>query len=127
MKEWLHIVTSAWEKDHFSFKGNYYQVTDNVLQPKPAVKPAIYAGGESEAGKNLIAQVCSGYVMHGDSPEVIGARISDMKERREKLGLPPMTYGVAAYAIVRNTEAEVKKELERITNVQASSAGYNKD
>src|SRR5215203_4880791 len=125
MSEWLHVVTSMWKEDHFSFEGRYYKVQDTILQPKPAVKPLIYAGGESDAGKNLIAQVCDGYVMHGDSPEVIAARISDVKARREKLGLPPMTYGVAAYSIVRNSEAEVKKELERITNVSPSSPGYN--
>lgn len=125
MQEWLHIVTSAWEKDHFSFEGKYYSVTDTVLQPKPLVKPAIYAGGESEAGKNLIAAMCDGYVMHGDSPEVIARRISDVKERREKLGLPPMNYGVAAYSIIRNKESEVKKELDRITNVRPGSPGYN--
>jgi dimethylsulfone monooxygenase len=125
MSEWLHVVTSMWEKDHFSFEGKYYKVQDTILQPKPAVKPLIYAGGESDAGKNLIAQVCDGYVMHGDSPEVIAARISDVKARREKLGLPPMTYGVAAYSIVRNSEQEVKKELERITNISPSSPGYN--
>jgi dimethylsulfone monooxygenase len=125
MREWVKIVTSMWDEDGFSFEGNYYSVNDTILQPKPLVKPPIYAGGESEAGKNLIAQVCDGYVMHGDSPTVIGARIADVKARREKLGLPPMTYGVAAYSVVRNTEAEVKKEIERITNVQASAAGYN--
>lgn len=125
MKEWIDIVTAMWERDNFSYEGKYYSVKDTILQPKPAVKPLIYAGGESEAGKNLIATVCDGYVMHGDSPEVIAGRIADVKQRREKLGLPPMTYGVAAYAIVRNTEAEVKKEIERITNVKASAAGYN--
>lgn len=125
MQEWLHIVTSAWEKDHFSFEGKYYSVTDTVLQPKPLVKPAIYAGGESEAGKKLIASMCDGYVMHGDSPEVIARRINDVKERREKLGLPPMNYGVAAYSIIRNNESEVKKELDRITNVRPGSPGYN--
>lgn len=125
MQEWLHIVTSAWEKDHFSFEGKYYTVTDTVLQPKPLVKPAIYAGGESEAGKNLIASMCDGYVMHGDAPDVIARRINDVRERRERLGLPAMKYGVAAYSIIRNTEAEVKKELERITNVRPGSPGYN--
>jgi len=125
MREWLHVITTAWEKDHFTFEGKYYKVQDNVLRPKPAVKPAIYAGGESEAGKNLIAELCDGYVMHGDSPEAIATRIADVKQRREKLGLPPMRYGVAAYSIVRPTEAEVKKELARITDVQSSSAGYN--
>jgi FMNH2-dependent dimethyl sulfone monooxygenase len=124
MQEWLHVVSSVWEKDHFSFEGKYYGVKDNVLQPKPEVIPPIYAGGESEAGKDLIARACNGYVMHGDTPEVIGNRIQDMKTRREKLGLPEMTYGVAAYSIVRNTEAEVKKELERITSVKEGSAGY---
>lgn len=125
MQEWLHVLTSLWEKDNFTFKGRYYNVADNILQPKPATKPLLYAGGESEAGKNLIAQNCDGYVMHGDSPEVIGRRIADVKDRREKLGLLPMTFGVAAYTIVRHNEADVKKELERITNVSASAKGYN--
>jgi FMNH2-dependent dimethyl sulfone monooxygenase len=35
-----------------------------------------------------------------------------------------MQYGVAAYAIVRDTEAEAQAELARITNVQAGSPGY---
>ena len=124
MKEWLEVVSGLWEKDHLDYNGKYYQVQDSIMQPKPLIKPDLYAGGESEAGKNLIAQLCSGYVMHGDAPDVIAKRINDVKERREKLDLPPMKYGVAAYSIIRNNEAEVKKEIERITNVQASSAGY---
>ena len=35
-----------------------------------------------------------------------------------------MTYGVAAYSIIRSTDEEVRNELERITNVQEGSAGY---
>ena len=35
-----------------------------------------------------------------------------------------MIYGVAGYAIVRDSDAEVKKELERITDVKQSAAGY---
>ena len=36
-----------------------------------------------------------------------------------------MIYGVAGYSIVRNTEAEAKAELARITDVKQSAAGYN--
>jgi FMNH2-dependent dimethyl sulfone monooxygenase len=32
---------------------------------------------------------------------------------------------VAAYSIIRNDEGAVKRELERITNVQPGSAGYH--
>ena len=125
--EWLEVLDNVWKKDHYSFQGKYYTVNDNVLQPKPVQQPRpfIYAGGESEAAKDLITTTCDGYVMHGDTPETIGRRIADIKERREKKGLPPMKYGVAAYSIVRNTEEEVKQEISRITNVQEGSAGYN--
>ena len=36
-----------------------------------------------------------------------------------------MTFGVAAYSIVRDTEKEVQAELARITDVKQSSAGYD--
>ena len=124
-REWLDVVKNVWQQDHFSYDGKYYQVADNVLQPKPAKAPFLYAGGESEAAKDLISTQCDGYVMHGDSPEQIGVRIADMRRRREQKGLPPMKFGVAGYTIVRETEQDVKKELDRITNVKASAAGYD--
>jgi FMNH2-dependent dimethyl sulfone monooxygenase len=62
--------------------------------------------------------------MHGDPPERVAPKVADMSGRREKLGLGPMQYGVAAYAVVRDTEEEAKRELERITNVQPGSPGY---
>jgi len=125
-EEWLSVVNGVWQKDHFNFSGKYYNVKDNVLQPKPISnpRPFIYAGGESEKAKDLISSTCDGYVMHGDDPEVIARRIQDLSERRDKKGLPPMKFGVAAYSIIRSTELEVKKELERITNIKIGSAGY---
>ena len=124
--EWLHVVDNLWKQDHFTFQGKYYQVTDSMLQPKPLSRPRpfIYAGGESEVAKNLIAAQCDGYVMHGDEPAAIGRRIQDLQQRRNKLGLPPMKFGVAAYSIVRDTEQQVQQEIARITNVQNSAAGY---
>lgn len=124
--EWLDVVDRAWKADHFSFTGKYYQVNDLVLQPKPLSRPrpVIYAGGESEAAKNLISQKCDAYVMHGDPPEKISAKIEDMAARRRKWGLPKMQYGVAAYAIVRETEREAQDELRRITDVKQNAAGY---
>lgn len=125
--EWLDVLDNVWKKDHYSFNGKYYKVNDNILQPKPVAnrpRPAVYAGGESEAAKEMISSTCDGYVMHGDSPELIGRRIADMSERRDKKGLPPLKFGIAAYSIIRSTDAEVKNELDRITNVREGSSGY---
>jgi dimethylsulfone monooxygenase len=125
--EWLDVVDHLWKQDGYNIQGKYYKVSDSILQPKPLSqpRPVIYAGGESEAAKNLIAQKCDAYVMHGDPPERIAARINDMRARREKFGLPPMQYGVAAYSIVRSTDAEAQAELARITDVNQSAAGYH--
>jgi len=125
--EWLTVLDTLWKQDGFTFEGKFYKLRDSVLQPKPLSRPrpTIYAGGESEAAKNLIAQRCDAYVMHGDPPARIRDKISDMAARREKFGLSPMTYGVAAYSIVRNTEAEADEELARITDVKQSKAGYS--
>ncbi len=124
--EWLDVLCNLWERDHWSFQGKYYRVENTVLQPKPISRPRplLYAGGESETAKNLIAAKCDAYVMHGDPPEKIGERIADMCQRREKLGLPRMTFGVAAYSLIRDSDGEAKKELDRITDVKASAAGY---
>jgi FMNH2-dependent dimethyl sulfone monooxygenase len=124
--EWLDIVDALWKRDHVSYEGNYYKVEDSIVQPKPLSRPrpVIYAGGESEAAKNLIASKCDAYVMHGDPPERVQAKISDLSARRERFGLGRMKFGVAAYAIVRDSEREAQVELKRITDVKQSAAGY---
>jgi FMNH2-dependent dimethyl sulfone monooxygenase len=124
--EWLDVLNGAWTEPKFSYSGKYYSVENTVLEPKPVRKPrpTLYAGGESEAAKNLIAQKCDAYVMHGDSPEYIAAKIADMRQRREGFGLPPMQFGVAGYAVVRDTEAEAQREVQRITDVKQNASGF---
>jgi FMNH2-dependent dimethyl sulfone monooxygenase len=124
--EWLTVVDGVWKQDRFSFAGRYYRVDGTVLQPKPVSRPrpTIYAGGESEAAKDLIASLCDAYVMHGDPAERIRDKVADLSARRERFGLPPMKFGVAGYAIVRDSEAEARRERERITDVQQNAAGY---
>jgi FMNH2-dependent dimethyl sulfone monooxygenase len=116
-REWLTVVDGLWSEKRFSFQGGRYQLTDAICEPKPVSKPrpTIYAGGESDAAKTMIATQCDAYVMHGDPAEAIGPKIEDMDARREKVGGSKMQYGMAAFAIVRDSEAEAKKELERIT------------
>jgi dimethylsulfone monooxygenase len=124
--EWLDVVDGVWKQERFSFAGRYYHVDGTVLQPKPVSRPrpTIYAGGESEAAKELIAGRCDAYVMHGDPADRIRDKVVDLSARRERLGLPPMKFGVAGYAIVRDSEAEARRERERITDVQQNAAGY---
>ena len=125
-EEWINILDKLWKEDDVSYHGRFHQVSHCILQPKPKTKPrpVLYAGGESEAAKDLIARTCDGYLMHGDSPEKIHVRVEDMRRRRETYDLPPLLFGVSAYAIVRDRESEVDAEIARITDVKQSTAGY---
>ena len=124
--EWLDVVDGMWKEPRFTYAGKYYAVDDAILEPKPArrPRPVIYAGGESPAAKALIAQKCDAWLTHGDPPETIGAKVADMRARREQLALPPMHFGAAGYVVVRETEEAARREVARITDVQQSAKGY---
>jgi FMNH2-dependent dimethyl sulfone monooxygenase len=124
--EWLSVVDGLWTRPRYSFAGKYYTVEDTILEPKPVQKPrpVVYAGGESPAAKDLISRTCDAYLMHGDPPERIAAKVADMRARRAATGLGPMTYGLAGYAVVRKTEAEARNEVRRISDVKQSAKGY---
>jgi len=122
--EWLEVVNGLWSEERFSFEGRFYRTEEAICSPKPVKPPLLYAGGESEAAKAMIAGKCDAYVMHGDPPEAVAPKIADMKARRAAAGGPPMRFGMAAYAIVRDSEEEAQAELARITQVQELPAGY---
>lgn len=94
----------------------------------PVGRPTLYAGGESETAKNLIAQKCDAYLMHGDDPRTIAAKVEDMRARRARHPeLPPMIFGVTGYCIVRDSAAEAEREVDRITaapDPSTSPAGF---
>jgi FMNH2-dependent dimethyl sulfone monooxygenase len=125
--EWLEVVSGMWAQPRFSFAGKHYRVENAILEPKPVSRPrpTIYAGGESEAAKQLISRSCDAYLMHGDPPERVAAKVTDMGARREALGLAPLKFGVAGYVVCRETEDAARREVRRITDVRQSAAGYS--
>ncbi|CDQ40321.1 LLM class flavin-dependent oxidoreductase [Virgibacillus salexigens] len=125
--EFIDILKGLWTEDTFSYHGRYYQIEDTKLEPKPLQRPnpMLYAGGESEKGKQVISTLCDAYVMHGGTVEEVADKIKDMKSRRRKANKDPIrSFGMAAYVICRETEAAALTELERITMVKDTS-GYS--
>lgn len=129
-QEFVDVLKGLWTQETFTYKGNYYDIQNAKLAPKPVQRPnpILYAGGESERGKQLISASCDAYVMHGGTVDEIEKKIADMKVRREATGQEPFqAFGMAAYIVCRDTEEEAAAELARITDVKESSgyAGYS--
>jgi FMNH2-dependent dimethyl sulfone monooxygenase len=123
-QEWLEVVGRLLREDTVTHSGPLYQLDNAVLEPKPSRVPPVYMGGESPKAKEVIAAQSDAYVMHGDAPEVIAAKVTDLNRRREAIGRPPLEFGVSGFVICRDTEAEAAAELERILNVRSSPEAY---
>jgi FMNH2-dependent dimethyl sulfone monooxygenase len=125
-REWLTVVDGLWREAGVLVQGPFYDVQNTILEPKPSrqPRPTIYMGGGVAGGEDLIAEMSDAYVMHGDEPDRIGARIRDLSERRERHDTRPLQFGVAGYTIVRDSHEEAMREVSRITDVKQSSAGY---
>jgi FMNH2-dependent dimethyl sulfone monooxygenase len=56
--EWLTVVDGLWTEERFDFAGKFYTTEQAICSPKPAKRPTVYAGGESEKAKAMIAAQC---------------------------------------------------------------------
>jgi FMNH2-dependent dimethyl sulfone monooxygenase len=123
-QEWLEVVGRLLREDTVTHSGPMYQLDAAILEPKPSQPPVVYMGGESPKAKQVIANQADAYVMHGDAPEVIAAKVAELSELRAATGQPPLQFGVSGYVICRDTQAEASAELDRILNVRSSPEAY---
>ena len=123
--EFVEVLNGLWESTPFTYRGDHYDFDGTIVEPKPSSHPVIFAGGESDAGREAIAGFADAYVMHGGTLDEVRANVADMNARSERLhGRPIAEFGMPAYVIVRDTEAEAQRELDRITTVDPNSPGY---
>ncbi|MEZ3159961.1 LLM class flavin-dependent oxidoreductase [Microbacterium sp. BWT-B31] len=121
--EYVEVLRGLWTETPYSHAGASFTLEGTYLEPKPETLPLIYAGGESEAGRAAISGFADAYLTHGGTVDELAAKIDDMRRRRQERGGEPFRhFGMAAYAIVRDTEEEAQAELERITDVRGGAA-----
>ncbi len=118
-REYTDVLRKFWEQSPMNHNGKYFNFSDSYNEPKPHTTPLVYAGGESEIGRNAITHFADFYLLHGGTLEEAEIKIADMKERKERAGLSPFKgFGMAVYMIVRDSEEEAQKELKRITTIK---------
>ena len=121
--EWLEVLSRLLAEPEVTHHGAMYDLEGCVMEPKPSVAPTIYMGGESPKAKDVISRRGTAYVMHGDPPDVIAAKVADMTARAAEHGRT-FSYGVSGYVVVRDSEQEAQEELARLLDVQSDPAAY---
>jgi FMNH2-dependent dimethyl sulfone monooxygenase len=83
LREALIIAKRMWTEPEVSFKGSFYEVEKAILEPKPFQKPhiPIWVPGDSEATRQLTAELGDYWLIYSKPPEVIHEWAQDMERR----------------------------------------------
>jgi alkanesulfonate monooxygenase len=110
--EWLDTVTALWDGKQVTIGAGGGQQA--LVRPVPEHVPPIYFGGESEPARALAAEKADVFFINGRPLPDTQTVIDDLRAR-PRSG-PPLRFGLSAFVVARETEAEA---LAEATHLQA--------
>jgi alkanesulfonate monooxygenase len=114
-EEFLTILKGLWTRQHFSFTGRFYQITDVTLAPFPVSQPhpTIYLGGESDEAQRLAAKFADVYLINGRpvaETKMLVARVRALAAAEGRT----IQFGISAFVITRKTREAAQAEHDRL-------------
>lgn len=121
-REWITVVEKLIRGESVTHTGENFALTDYLLTPKDLhrARPRIYLGGESEPARALAADAADVFFINGQPLEDVTAFIADLRRRPRTLA--PLSFGLAAFVIARETEREAHEEYQRLAALAARDA-----
>jgi alkanesulfonate monooxygenase len=112
MTNTLSIVRGLIGGEEVTFKGRFFNVDGYRLKPASRFRerPPIYVGGESDPAKDLVAHSADVWFINGQPPHEVQRLIEDVQSRPRSGA--PVRFGLSAYVIARETEAEAQAVVE---------------
>ncbi len=107
-REWISVVKRLVQGERVDHRGEHFSITDYKLTPGDLYRqrPRIYVGGESEPARALVADHGDVWFINGQPLGDVAALINDVR-RRPRAGAP-LRFGLSAFVIARETEAEAQ-------------------
>ncbi|WP_040577255.1 LLM class flavin-dependent oxidoreductase [Methylopila sp. M107] len=113
-REWLGLVEALTRGETVTRDGEHFSLDAYTLRPtsRHRARPRIYLGGESEPARALAAELADVWFINGQPIETVASLIGDVKAR-PRAG-EPLGFGLSAFVIARETEAEARAEHRRL-------------
>lgn len=121
-REWISVVSRLMSGERLTHKGEHFDVRDYALRPRDLyrARPAIYVGGESAPARDLVAQHGDVWFINGQPLADVAALIADVAAR-PRVG-PLLRFGLSAFVIARETDAEAELAHQRLLALAAKDA-----
>ena len=118
LRETIEIIKILWTENSVSYDGEYFQLKDATLEPKPFQKqhPLIWVGGNSGDIRRVVAEVGDGWIPVLPTPKQLADGVLQIKERMKPIRRDPkklqVAYGGSGCALIAENEQLVKKLAE---------------
>jgi alkanesulfonate monooxygenase len=120
--EWLDVVEPLLRGEKLSYRGQHFHVDNYMLRPADAFRPRpqIYIGGESQPAQALAANKADVWFINGQPLPAV-ARLIENVSLRPRTG-PKLRFGLSAFVIARESEAEAQQAFEHLLHLAAKDA-----
>lgn len=117
-EEFISYVREIWTSDHADFNGDFYNLHDFDLKPKPVISegrphPEIFQGGNSIDARKMAGRVSDWYFSNGNTLDGISEQIHDVSGEAVAHDRT-VKFGLNGFMIARDTEAEARETLRKI-------------
>lgn len=111
--EYIQVYRTLWDDDRPSFKGEFYEVKDFVMLPKPARKPRlpILVGGVSKPALRRAARLGDGWQAIRVTVDEVRDGVAYMKQEAVKVGCAlPADFDVSLRFSIRVTSSPTERK-----------------
>ncbi|MDI5975418.1 dimethylsulfone monooxygenase SfnG [Amycolatopsis magusensis] len=117
-EEFIRVLRAAWTEEHAEFAGDFYRLRGYDLKPKPVdvpgrTHPEIFQGGNSTAARAMAGRVSDWYFSNGKDFDGISEQIAEVGQTAQTHNRT-VRFGLNAFLIARETEAEARDTLREI-------------
>ncbi|WP_121432457.1 dimethylsulfone monooxygenase SfnG [Actinomadura pelletieri] len=117
-EEFIRVLREMWTSEHAEFGGDFYRLHDFDLRPKPVdvpgrPHPEIFQGGNSTAARRMAGRVSDWYFSNGRDFDGVVEQVHDVRAEAALYGRQ-VRFGLNAFLIARDSEAEAREVLREI-------------
>ncbi|MFC4053127.1 dimethylsulfone monooxygenase SfnG [Actinomadura syzygii] len=117
-EEFIRVLREIWTSENAEFNGDFYRLHDFDLRPKPLAAPGrphpeIFQGGNSTAARRMAGRVSDWYFSNGNDFDGVTEQIRDVRGEAALHGRS-VRFGLNAFLIARDSEAEAREVLREI-------------
>lgn len=115
-REWISVVERLLRGETVTHRGDNFRIDGYRLLPADPyrARPRIYVGGESEPARSLVAAHGDVWFINGQPHDDVAGLIADVSARVRPSGHEPLRFGLSAFVIARETQAQADEHLQHL-------------